>query len=248
MAKISVQLWSLHDETAKDFFGTLEKVAAFGYDGVEFAGFGDISAEDMKQKLDSLGLLASGAHIGMDAIENDADNIIAYNKTIGNKYIICPALGADTKELCEENNKRFMAINKKYRDNGLILGYHNHAHEFVAFDGEYANDIILGNDNELVYEVDVFWTEYAGIDTLAYLKKLGKRCPLIHLKDMKINADGSKGDIAFGEGILDHKAIIDTAEEYCSPEWFVVEWEAFGEQDAFEAVDISLKNVKRLYK
>ena len=36
--KIAIQLFSLRDDAAADFFGTLEKVKAMGYDGVEFAG------------------------------------------------------------------------------------------------------------------------------------------------------------------------------------------------------------------
>ena len=34
-AKLSLQLWSVKDATAKDFIGTLEAVKEMGYDGVE---------------------------------------------------------------------------------------------------------------------------------------------------------------------------------------------------------------------
>ena len=36
----AIQLWSVRDETEKNFMGTLEKLARMGYDGVEFAGTG----------------------------------------------------------------------------------------------------------------------------------------------------------------------------------------------------------------
>ena len=43
---IAVQLYSVRDDMAADFKGTLEKVKAMGYDGVEFAGlFGKSGAE-----------------------------------------------------------------------------------------------------------------------------------------------------------------------------------------------------------
>jgi sugar phosphate isomerase/epimerase len=43
MAKmgIALQLYTLRDETADDFPGTLRKVAELGYQGVEFAGTAD---------------------------------------------------------------------------------------------------------------------------------------------------------------------------------------------------------------
>ena len=36
---VAIQLYSLRDETEKDFMGVLEKVAEIGYKGVEFAGY-----------------------------------------------------------------------------------------------------------------------------------------------------------------------------------------------------------------
>ena len=40
---VALQLYTLREELEKDFTGTLEKVAALGYQGVEFAGFGPLS-------------------------------------------------------------------------------------------------------------------------------------------------------------------------------------------------------------
>lgn len=246
MAKLSVQLWSLKEETKKDFRGTLKKVGELGYDGVEFAGFGDIEAAEMKELLKKNSLAASGAHIGLDALEKDADAIIEYNKIIGNKYIICPYSDVKTAEDCEHIHERLMKVAEKFKENGIVVGYHNHAHEFIKFGERYANDIIVGSDSRLVYEVDVFWTTYAGVDTAEYLKNIGERCPLVHLKDMRIDPDGSKKYITFGEGVLKRDEIIAAALEYCRPEWFVIEWEAFGEMDAVEAVGTGLKNLKNI--
>lgn len=41
---VALQLYSVRDEMAADFEGTLRKVKALGYDGVEFAGLFDHSA------------------------------------------------------------------------------------------------------------------------------------------------------------------------------------------------------------
>ena len=45
---VALQLYTLRDEMQADFEGTIRKVKALGYDGVEFAGLFDKSAADIK--------------------------------------------------------------------------------------------------------------------------------------------------------------------------------------------------------
>ena len=245
MVKTSLQLYSLKNEIPKDFLGTLEKVAQMGYDGVEFAGFFDTPADVLRAKLDELGLEAQGAHMALGAVEDDIDGVIAYNKTIGNKYIVVPFCGCKTKEEFESFAKRLQTAGRKLKENGITLGFHNHAVELeYEEDGKYGFDILVGD--ELIYEPDVFWTDFAGIDTVAFLKKIGTRAPLIHLKDYKIQEDKSFKDVAFGVGDLDHKKIVDTALEFNKPEWLIIEWEGFDDGNGLEAVKVSLDNLKKL--
>lgn len=245
MAKLSVQMYSVKDASAKDFMKSIEDIAKMGYDGVEFASFYDVGAEEVKAQLDRLGIEVSGAHVGIDAMRNDIDVLIEYHKIIGNKDLIIPYAKVETKEEALALNAEFEVFSKKLRENGMRLSYHNHAHEMVEFDGKYAYDIMLGDNEEILYEVDTFWTEYAGVDTVEYLKKIGTRCPLVHLKDM---AEDKKESEIYGEGILDNKKILKAAMDYCKPEWLVIEWEAFGSCDCMEAVKKSLDNLKKLIK
>lgn len=245
MSKISVQLYSCKDATKTDFVGTLEKIAAIGYDGVEFAGYGGLDAADMKAHLDRLGLKASGAHIGLDELKNNLDYHVEFNKTVGNKYLICPWAKVESKEDALSLKADLAEVAKRLEGTGMVVGFHNHAVEFQVFDGEYAMDIMLSGHDDLVYEPDCFWTEYAGVDTCAYLEKIGSRTPLVHLKDMRIEPDGSKESEVFGKGILDNQKIIDAAKKYCNPEWFVIEWEAF-DMDCIEAVKQSYENLIKM--
>ena len=245
MAKISVQLYSVKDATQEDFIGTLEKISKIGYQGVEFAGYGDIPAQEMKNVLDRLGLEASGAHIGIDELKNNLDYHIEYNKIIGNKYLICPWGTTDTKEQVEQLKKDMQEICEKASQHGMVVGYHNHNQEFNVFDGEYAFDTILSGDDRLIYELDCFWSEYADVDTTQYLKNIGSRGPLVHLKDMYITDKGEKECAIFGDGILDYKKFINIADTYCKPEWYVIEWEAF-DMDCIEAVKKSYENYVKL--
>jgi len=55
MAKIPValQLYSVREACSRDLPGTLEAVAEMGYEGVEFAGYYDRSADDLRKMLDN---------------------------------------------------------------------------------------------------------------------------------------------------------------------------------------------------
>ena len=48
MLPIGLQLYSVRNEMEKDFEGTLARVAAMGYEGVEFAGLFGKAPEEIK--------------------------------------------------------------------------------------------------------------------------------------------------------------------------------------------------------
>src|SRR5690625_7763512 len=87
---ISVQMFSLREESEADFAGTLKKVAELGYDGVEFAGYGGLTAKEVRELLDQYGLQAVSSHIPLDQLINSADQVIADLKIIGRRYLVCP--------------------------------------------------------------------------------------------------------------------------------------------------------------
>ena len=89
--EFAIQLYSVRDMTERDFTGTLKRLAELGYSGVEFAGFGGISAKDMKSYLDAFGLKAVASHVGADDLRGDSlKRQIEYHNIIGAEYIICP--------------------------------------------------------------------------------------------------------------------------------------------------------------
>lgn len=45
--QVALELYTVRDETKRDFEGTLRQVAQMGYAGVEFAGYGDLAAQAM---------------------------------------------------------------------------------------------------------------------------------------------------------------------------------------------------------
>lgn len=226
-----------------DFLGVLDKVADIGYQGVEFAGFGDIKASILKKHLDSLGLKAAGSHTGLDLLRDDLQGVIEYNLEIENKYVIVPHASYDSKEDYLNMAIELNEIGAKLKDKGLQLCYHNHAHELEKYDGECGLDLLYSNtDPELLKtEIDTFWVKKAGIDPVSYLAKYSGRSPLIHLKDM----EAETGDFAeVGEGIIDTQGLIKQADKNNS-EWLVVEQDKC-KKPALQSVKISYNNLKEM--
>ena len=242
---IALQLYSIKDETQKNFELALRKVAQIGYDGVEFAGYGGLSSLSLKKLLDELKLKVCGSHVSLDELTNNIDNVIEYNLQIGNPYIICPYATYNDKADYERMAETLNGLALKCSESGIMFGYHNHGHEFQKFNGEYGLDIIYkGTNSKLVKaEIDTYWVKYAGLDPVEYMKKYAGRCDLIHIKDMEI-VDGEKRSTEVGNGIMDIKSIIIESENQ-GAKWFIVEQEFFN-KPTLESVEIGYKNLKKL--
>jgi sugar phosphate isomerase/epimerase len=105
----------------------------------------------------------------------------------------------------------------------LALAYHNHAFEFAPHrDGFRPFDVLVDTfDPALVYfELDVFWSQMAGVDPAGLVRSLGSRVALLHLKDKAAHASletdeqmvPSSAFVEVGSGDLDMPAILRAAE------------------------------------
>lgn len=243
MSKIPValQLWSLRSETPKDFIGVLKKVAAMGYEGVEFAGYGGLSAKELKKALDDLGLKVAGSHVGWGDLEKNLDGVLNYNLEIGNPYVVCP--GAPGDRTSSANGWKSFAgsmseIARKAGAMGLKVGYHNHSHEFHTYDGKYALDIFFENADGVIAEIDLGWVMNAGVDPIAYMKKYVGRCPLVHIKDFVKGG----GQTEIGTGALPLEGIVAAAPEV-GVKWHIIEIEEYN-MAPIDSVKVSLDNLR----
>ncbi|WP_028592553.1 sugar phosphate isomerase/epimerase family protein [Paenibacillus massiliensis] len=248
---VGLQLFTLREELATDFRGTLRKVAELGYEGVEFAGYGDIPALEMKALLDELGLKAISSHVGIHLLKDDLQGQIDYLKTIGAHYMICPYIMPDQRPKGEEW-KEFIAFledtGAKVREQGLQFGYHNHDFEFLEKTGEaLVFDAMFQTTapESLQVELDVCWVQYAGQDPLAYIRQYAGRLPLLHLKDFDRATDGAINTLELGEGLVDLPAVIRESAD-AGVEWLIVEQDHC-QKPPLESVANSLQWVKEHY-
>lgn len=238
---VAVQMFTLREESGKDFAGTLRKVAELGFDGVEFAGYGGLTAKEVKALLDDLGLQAAASHVPLEQLENNLAQVIEDQKTLGSKYVVCPYLLPDRRS--EEDYKALITIldeaGERCRREGITLCYHNHDFELDRLsDGRMALEAIFDDtDRENVKaELDVYWLTKAGEQPVQWINRYKNRTPLVHLKDMTTDEEQFFAEL--GTGGVDIEAVLNLGEA-ADVEWWVVEQDV-SRRTPFESIEISI--------
>jgi sugar phosphate isomerase/epimerase len=173
---------------ANDFEGTLRKVKAMGYEGVEFAGLFGHKPESIQKLLKEIGLDPISAHVPFVDLMADPQGMVADYAEIGCQYIAIPYLTPEYRPSGEKFSEVIAGaavLGKAAKERGLTLLYHNHDFEFEKINGEYALDILYKSvpADLLQTQIDTCWVNVAGEDPAVYLLKYAGRSPVVHLKD-----------------------------------------------------------------
>ncbi len=135
------------------------------------------------------------------------------------------------KQVCE----RFNQANQVAMDQGFSFGIHNHWWEFEPVGGTPAYQLMLELlDRAIFWEIDTYWVKTAGLDPATVLRELGKRVPLLHIKD----GPAVQGEpmVAVGQGTLDFHEIVEAGQG--NAEWLIVELDQCA-TDMMDAVEQS---------
>ena len=250
--QLSVQLWSIKDDVAKDFEGTLKKLADMGFQGVEFAGNFGPYAEDpkgLKKFLNKLGLKASGAHVGFDKFSDENfDKTVAFYKAIDCHYLIIPM---DHRAFTTEGAKEVAAdlekVQAKLKPHGMHTGYHNHKGEMLGKEGKTPWDVIgKGTSTDVILQQDVGWTEVAGKDPIDFIKAYPGRTITTHYK-AAAPEEGNKENPIIGKDTTDWEALIVANRTVGGTLWLVVEQEVYPEgMTPMQSVEASLKGLQKV--
>ena len=89
---VAVQVYSVRDDAARDFSGTMKKIKEIGYDGVELAGLYGLTPKEVKEAIASAGLEAVSAHVPFQELVADMEGVVSQYEEIGVKYIAIPYL------------------------------------------------------------------------------------------------------------------------------------------------------------
>jgi sugar phosphate isomerase/epimerase len=240
---VGLQLYSLRAEMGADFEGTLAKLAEIGFKEMEFAGYFDKTPSQVRRILDANGLTSSAAHIPLEAIRNNLNQVIDTAAAIGQKYIVLPYMvGADREY---DNYARIADLlnraGEASKAAGIKMGYHNHDFEFDKHDGRMGYDVLLEQtDDDLVsFEMDLYWAATAGIDPRDYFRKYPGRFTMLHVKDQAAN--GEMADV--GRGIIDFADIFSMADIAGFEHYFI---EHDNPSDGINSITYSYNTVNQL--
>jgi sugar phosphate isomerase/epimerase len=246
--EISLQLYTVREETARDMPGTLRKVSEIGYPAVEFAGYGGLSPQDLKAILDDLGLRASGVHVPFDSWQADPETVLDEMQALDCNHAVVPMVPGEHRR--DEASVARLAEDltrwgKMCRREGVTLSYHNHDFEFAPLGRTTMWDVLVREtDPAMVHlELDLYWIKYGGADPETVLRDVGDRVSLVHLKDMA--PDDTLSDLPVGEGTLPWSSLLEAADA-AGAHWYIAEQD--NPRDALEDVKTSLQYLHRLAK
>ena len=219
--KFAVQMYTLRHQiqNGDDMLAILGNVKDLGFDGVEFAGFQGLAAETLKARLDELGLVCAGAHMGLDDMKPEKiEATLDYMQALGAWCVGIGGANTETEtalsEVCEIMAKADEAAAKR----GMQVYFHNHTGEFrMPLFAEKPGTIFERIRDNCHVQIDTYWSFAAGQDNYKLITENKDRIVTLHLKD-------GVGDLpmALGEGDNDLAAVIRAAKD-AEIEWLVLE-------------------------
>lgn len=203
--EISVQLYSVREQAATDYEGTIRAIAAMGFGCVEPAGFPGSTPQKAAALFTELGLKAPSCH-GPLPVGDKTNEVIETALLLGHRYLItgCPpdfknnfasvdAIKATAALYCEA------AANAA--PHGLQVGYHNHDWDLLDVDGKPGYQVFLENTpNTVLWEADVFWIAKAGSDPAKFIQEIGVRGKVLHFKDGILEASDTFTEAETADG------------------------------------------------
>ncbi|NMA45036.1 MAG: sugar phosphate isomerase/epimerase [Lentisphaerae bacterium] len=250
-ARIALQLYSLREDSKKDFDAVLTEVSKLGVAGVEFAGYHRYGgkAKELRQRLDDLGLVAAGTHIGTGSFRGDAlQRTIDFHQALGCKYLIVPSDRDFTNpEKWRTLAELFNATAEKLKPLGMACGYHNHTAEFKQHEGKSFFELFADNTSaDVVLQQDCGWTFHAGQDPVALIKKYPGRFGTVHIKPMVRGGDAGKRAI-IGQDSVPWADVVAACNQFGGTEWLTIEQESYsGGKSPLDCVKESVAGLKAI--
>jgi sugar phosphate isomerase/epimerase len=248
---ISVQLYSVRGDCAKDFDGTLAAIAKLGFAGVEFAGYHNYKdkPKELRARLDELGLKAAATHIGTANLHPDKiQQAIEFHQEIGCRYLIVPMDGDFTKpDKSKALADVFNAAAATLKPHGMACGYHNHKHEFEKTGDSNHWEIFAGRTSkDVILQIDFGWSAAAKQDGPDLVKRHPGRMAVVHLKPTVVDKEPGKKAI-LGQDSVDWPPILKALKESGGTQWLTLEQEAYPDgKTPMECTALSFEALRKL--
>lgn len=233
---LGLQLYTVGDELARDFAGTLRRLAAAGYEDVELAGFHGQAATALRSMFKATGLRCRSAHFGMEELDQGLDQVLADARTLGLTYIVCAMprfsdFANITTDEWKANADVCNRVGARAKAAGFTFAYHNHNLEFRRAGASTGFDLLMAHTDPALVKVqlDCGWVATSGLNPAEMILRYAGRVRLLHLKDLKRgftrNTDMRIETTGIGDGVMNWRAIF-AAAKTARVEGYYVEIEA----------------------
>jgi len=220
---IGCQTWPVREMIAKDFPGTIQVLAAAGFQSIElcspvgyadsgFAGLAKYKGAELRKILGDAGVSCVSSHFGIEELRDNQQRAIDWAKDVGLTQMLVPSLDGpknptmdDVKKAADEYNK----MGEQAAKAGIQQGLHNEDFELSSVAGKRTYDLLFGLlDPRLIKFQFQVSTISSGYDAAEYFTKYPGRFISMHVQGW--NAETRK-TVAVGQGSLDWKKIFAAA-------------------------------------
>ena len=207
---IAVQLYSLR--SLGDLDAQLDTARAAGFTHVELLQAHVEDAPATLEKLAARGLRASSAHLSMDGLRNKYQLLLDHSKLLGLHHVFMPAFQPAERTggpaHSADRGRELGILARRFRSQGVRLGYHNHDWDFCALpDGSLPMEHLFANlpARRPFCELDIAWIVLGGADPSEWLELVKGKLLAVHVKDLApAGENADEGGWAYvGAGTLD---------------------------------------------
>jgi sugar phosphate isomerase/epimerase len=230
---IGCQTWPVRKMIATDFPGTVQQLAAAGFQAIElcspigyadegFAGLAKYKGAELRKILSDAGVTCISSHFGIDELRKNQADRIAWAKDVGLTQMLVPSLDGpksptmdDVKRAADEYNK----MGEQSAKAGIQQGLHNENFELSMVDGKRTYDVLFELlDPKLVKFQFQVSTISQGYDAAEYFTKYPGRFISMHVQGWSA---ATKKTMPVGQDTLDWKKIFTAAKTGGIKNYFV---------------------------
>lgn len=230
---VGVQLYTLRNVLPQKPLETLKALEQIGFREAEVIQGG---IDQIWPSLKQTSLKPVSLHMDTALFTRKQDALPAAledAKKRGFEFVVCPYIAPQDRGGVDVIKKLAATLNTAgatCAKQGLHLCYHNHAFEFEPSGNGTLLDVLMKEtDPKLVnLELDIMWSQVAGVDPVSVLKKYKGRVHLMHLKNVakgfgpqyneKVPKEAFK---EVGAGAVDIAAVLKAASETGVKHYFV---------------------------
>ena len=244
---VGTQLWCVRKQLVTDIPGTLNALAAIGYEGVELENAFGRPGTEWRKHLDAARLKACGFHHTLGELQGDKlAATIEFNLGVGNRNLIIRSLAPEVYKSADLLKQTADAVNEaavKVRPHKMRVGYHNHFADFNRIDGEYWWNLFADRTTkDVILQLDTGnASELTGVSLVDLIRRNAGRTVTMHVKPFsKANPNAY-----LGADELDWPGIMTAAESVGGLEWYIIEYEREG-VPPLESLKANLESFRKM--